>query len=245
MSAKGIPKLKILVEGGVIVVSILLAFGIDAWWDGRIERKQEREVLAAIEADFRDHLDVLASAREHNEERFAEARLLLEVTGPDASSIPGEVRQVFADFDSYRPVRLRGGALEALVGADGIGIISSLELRAALSEWTQAKVRLAERNLYLERQASALSDYLRTRIPVGRDAIGAGPSRFGGGLDDLARDLEFENLVAYRGGASELILHDIEVLEEIAERVLSLVATGDNPQGMATAMTTTTGEQRT
>lgn len=228
MNAKGIPKLRIVAEGAVIVVSILLAFGIDAWWDGRIERRQEREVLTAIEADFRDHLDVLASAREHNEERVAGARLLLGATGPDASSIPGEERQAFADFDSYRPVRLRGGALEALVGADGIGIVRSLELRAALSEWTQAKVRLAERNLYLERQANALSDYLRTRVPVGRDAIDAGPSRFGGGLEDLVRDMEFENLVAYRGGASELILEDIEVLEEIAERVLSLVTEQDD-----------------
>ncbi len=33
-----IPWLRVFVEGVVIVGSILLAFGIDAWWDGVQER---------------------------------------------------------------------------------------------------------------------------------------------------------------------------------------------------------------
>ena len=44
-STGGIPWSRYLVEGGVIVGSILLAFAIDAWWEDRSEQALEREFL--------------------------------------------------------------------------------------------------------------------------------------------------------------------------------------------------------
>ena len=49
-----------LVEGVVIVFSILLAFGIDAWWERRGEAAREREALAALAEDFAAADSVLA-----------------------------------------------------------------------------------------------------------------------------------------------------------------------------------------
>ena len=49
-----IPWRRVFVEGVVIVGSILLAFGIQAWWDGLQEREEEREVLIGLEAEFVD-----------------------------------------------------------------------------------------------------------------------------------------------------------------------------------------------
>ncbi len=39
---------RLLAEGAAIVVSILLAFGIDAWWDDRQERIEERKILLGL-----------------------------------------------------------------------------------------------------------------------------------------------------------------------------------------------------
>ena len=47
-----IPWTRVFLEGAVIVASILLAFGIEAWWDGRQERAEERDALEALAADF-------------------------------------------------------------------------------------------------------------------------------------------------------------------------------------------------
>ena len=47
-----IPWLRVFVEGVVIVGSILLAFGIEAWWDGVQERVEERQALEALARDF-------------------------------------------------------------------------------------------------------------------------------------------------------------------------------------------------
>lgn len=55
-----------LVEGAVIVVSILLAFGVDAAWDARQERRAEGVILASLVADFETVRDLLPlHHREH------------------------------------------------------------------------------------------------------------------------------------------------------------------------------------
>ena len=43
-----LPLRRFFVEGVVVVGSILLAFGIDAWWDRSRERIEERVVLSGI-----------------------------------------------------------------------------------------------------------------------------------------------------------------------------------------------------
>jgi hypothetical protein len=47
-----IPWLRVLIEGVVIVGSILVAFGIDAWWQDRAERQAERDALAGLLRHF-------------------------------------------------------------------------------------------------------------------------------------------------------------------------------------------------
>lgn len=43
---------RIIAEATVIVVSILLAFAIDAWWDERTERLEEQRVLQQLAGEF-------------------------------------------------------------------------------------------------------------------------------------------------------------------------------------------------
>ena len=50
-TTRSIPWLRVLIEGVVIVGSILLAFGIDTWWEGRQERSQVRAELEALAAE--------------------------------------------------------------------------------------------------------------------------------------------------------------------------------------------------
>lgn len=48
-----LPWVRILAEGAAIVVGILLAFAIDAWWENRNERIREREVISQLAEEFR------------------------------------------------------------------------------------------------------------------------------------------------------------------------------------------------
>ena len=51
-----------LIELAVIVVSILLAFGIDAWWEERQDRREEAEILAGLEREFTDYRSSAATS---------------------------------------------------------------------------------------------------------------------------------------------------------------------------------------
>jgi hypothetical protein len=49
-----IPWGQLTVEGIAIIVSILQAFWIDAWWDDRQNVDEEREILIGLETEFVD-----------------------------------------------------------------------------------------------------------------------------------------------------------------------------------------------
>lgn len=51
---------RVLIEGVVIVGSILLAFGIDAWWDERQLRLELLENLSSVREEIEGNLDALA-----------------------------------------------------------------------------------------------------------------------------------------------------------------------------------------
>jgi hypothetical protein len=53
------PWLRMTVEGAVIVAGILTAFAVDAWWDEHKERMLEQETLVSLQAEFRDHRELL------------------------------------------------------------------------------------------------------------------------------------------------------------------------------------------
>ncbi len=55
MTTKQIPWLRVFVEGVVIVGSILMAFGIDAWWEGKQEVKTLQEAIQGLQSDFERH----------------------------------------------------------------------------------------------------------------------------------------------------------------------------------------------
>ena len=42
----------LLLEGTVVVFSILIAFWIDAWWEDRSDREDEQIVIAAVLDEF-------------------------------------------------------------------------------------------------------------------------------------------------------------------------------------------------
>ncbi len=46
---------RLVAESAAIVVSILLAFTIDAWWADRKDRVEEVRILEALKAEFEDN----------------------------------------------------------------------------------------------------------------------------------------------------------------------------------------------
>jgi hypothetical protein len=88
------PWQRIAVEGVVIVASILLAFSIDAWWDGKQRQAEERVVLQNLLDDFRIKQLLLADTKRFSNAILESAKTLLraasgDIEKPDEETIDG------------------------------------------------------------------------------------------------------------------------------------------------------------
>jgi hypothetical protein len=114
------------------VVSILLAFGIDAWWDGRQERDEEREILLGLQAEFVDLHARLVGLAEFNRQGIRRLEQFLSDTMPRL-----EARDVDAALYAATIVNVldQGGALDALLASGRLELIQDRALRDRLAKW--------------------------------------------------------------------------------------------------------------
>lgn len=131
-----VPWQTISVEAVAIVVSILLAFTIDAWWTEKKEKDIEREALQALHSDFlsshnqlRRVIKSLGFARED----FAKFRSAtpVELTELDAESVRFVLTSLVKNH-TFDPVTAN---LDALANDGRLGLISDPELLGYLSKW--------------------------------------------------------------------------------------------------------------
>lgn len=113
---------RILIEGVVIVASILLAFGIDAWWDERQLRVELLENLSSVREEIEGNLDALAVEALFHE--TAEASIDDLVARIDASEGDAwlTMPDTIASFAFVFPPIFDAstGALDALVTSGGL-----------------------------------------------------------------------------------------------------------------------------
>lgn len=72
-------RLRFLVDGMVIVASILLAFGIDRWWDAREDARAEQDYVERISADLRETRANIEQNGEHYRTLLRHAQAVLPI----------------------------------------------------------------------------------------------------------------------------------------------------------------------
>ena len=122
----------LLIESVLVVFSILLAFWIDAWWDGRKDKLEEREILIGLEVEFLDLRDRLDQWAQFNRTgaQFVDQFLSDAVTEMDLRSI-----ELAFTYASLVNILDQGGALDALLASGRLERISNRDIRARLVKW--------------------------------------------------------------------------------------------------------------
>jgi hypothetical protein len=132
------------VEGVVIVSSILLAFGIDAWWETLGQRDDARSAVVALTADFGASRESLDSFRRSQERTIAAidsvSDLLRGRTG--RVEVPAALLAWVVRTPSFSPP---SGALDALLSSGRLALLEDPELERALAAWPARASRLAAR----------------------------------------------------------------------------------------------------
>ena len=138
-----------LLDGIAVLLGILLAFSIDAWWDLRGQREQARAYLAAIETELVSNRDAIVEELDIIRDWVLQSEgFLNEVVGPDASPTYDQIREMVWMTGPNRTTPLARAAIDDLVSSGGFQVIDAPDLRRALADYVRA----------LDNDASELED---------------------------------------------------------------------------------------
>lgn len=151
-SPRSIQWRRIVVESAAVVLSILLAFSIDALWDRHQERERERTLLRGILSDFR-------ASRSGLEERLELARrmarntallldLVSESNGAGPPAVPDSLILGAIGGPTYEPAT---NTLDAALGSGEIELIRSDEIRSELAHWRRTLIDTTEDEIEVRR----------------------------------------------------------------------------------------------
>lgn len=230
---RNIPWPRILVEGTIIVVSILLAFWIDAWWQERVERRESAALVRGLHADFTASQLHVKEWLAGNERVLLAANAFLEEIRRTPADDELEVRQEWllaaVAAPTFDPTDT---SLRTAVATGQVELITDRELRDALAVWRQQledtrEDELLIRQIVVNQLVPALSRHVRLGRAfefdpminwfTGREAVDLqGSSR-------LRVTSEIEGALAHRIFYTQFVVEGLAAIQETQEDVLRLL----------------------
>ena len=127
---------RLLVEAAAIVISIIIAFAIDAWWDERQERQAELDYLIALQKDFSETRERLENQVDRVSSLFSQVDQVLGVIADtESAKLPDSFSSmVGAAYAIPRPVTVTG-TYEDMVNSGNLQLIRNEELRLAMAKF--------------------------------------------------------------------------------------------------------------
>jgi len=230
---------RIAAEAVAIVLSILLAFAIDAAWDNHKERQQERAILSSLAADFADAKVLLDEAIGVHQKYLDSARRLLaildqEVTGADWSAIDSMLNNVFLNA---KTTEIPNGSLNALFASGKLDLIENARLRSLLAAWPSFVDNATEDERWIVNDVQQrLTPYLNGKIYVRNSYQYSGslstveamlkksvPPRPPTDHEVLWDDPKFDNLVSNRLANEVYALQEIKVLARKLDSIIEQI----------------------
>ena len=124
---------RIFAEGVAIVVSILLAFAIEAWWSIFQDRAEEQGILIGLKSEFEHNLSLIETEIDY---RNAVVRSILRIF--DASSSQSRIEseiidELIGDVTWWANIEYSRGAIDGLIQSGRLNLIANERLRNALA----------------------------------------------------------------------------------------------------------------
>lgn len=128
----------------VVIISILLAFGIDAWWAELEEEEEALALLAAFQVELRANIELQEQEVIFRQAKLASARRMLAASTGEVDLKPGEIDSLINDVTHWGEQSNAVGALTALIDSGKLAWIDSTELSAQLAQWPDKTADLDE-----------------------------------------------------------------------------------------------------
>jgi hypothetical protein len=132
-NSSDVPWKRILAEGAAIVVSILLAFAIEASWSNYQDRVEEHGILLGLKSEFEHNLSLIETEISY---RNAVIRSILKIFDASStqSTIDSEILdELIGDVTWWANIEYSRGAIDGLIQSGRLNLIANEEMRRALA----------------------------------------------------------------------------------------------------------------
>jgi hypothetical protein len=193
----------VFAEGLLIIVSILLAFAVDAWWDERSARNEADEELERVYYEVladRPRIERSFHSQARSAAGAAEVARILESAGQPTVLVADTLLRGLFQVGTYES---RTPALDGLLRSGRISLIEDIDVRAAIAAWERALQNASE----LQLRARRFSDEHVLPVLSRRGAVGhvirSEASTISFRSETLERTLD--DVVADPGGFTEVV----------------------------------------
>jgi len=225
---KEIPWVRIFAEGGAIVISILLAFAIDAWWEDRRDASSQRAQLESLLGEITEAKQLMERQLGVLENSLSETLNILQSMGPDASDaeLPAVQNSIRTSFNIgvFTPPQ---AVLQEVLATRGVSQFSDSDLYSNLQRWPTLMSDIENDGKLLDRnrEEDFLQALVRLEIPLSNllragDFFGARANTFDVNPTRLLRDPAVDTVFAMRVIRLRVLIRShgeaIAVAEEIS-----------------------------
>lgn len=226
-------KLYYIGEGLLIIISILLAFAIDAWWAGAQEEQRQIVLRQSLADDFRHNQQLLLENRRQHEtnldvqKRFAELIQSAETLEDDQLILAPEMQRNLLTYATYNPLM---GTLKSIVATGDLHQFENPDLRILLVSWMDLLEDYREEEAFgmltSQKLVDATAEFLPTRsLLAGYGGFGiTTPSKHDSNMQGLIASLEVENAVMERIISLNLVLEELTRLEVLLGEINAALA---------------------
>ena len=216
---------RLATEGLTILASILLAFGIDAWWDARNERRVEGQYLSALRVEFQRALREISGDLEDQEMLRSQLSYFIH----QSSAPPDSVRTILSFAAGANNIAPPTSVMEEIVSSGRLQVIRSTAIREAIVAYRQMLEKIeANERVHHDFVNERFVPYLSANMPlwgiVGPFEQGAAlPFASDEELETLQRDERFQNIMIERLARLERGLPRVRSTREQLELLISLL----------------------
>jgi hypothetical protein len=212
-------------EGVMILFSILLAFGVDAWWAERKAFSEVSDYLAAVSSEMSTNLDVLRA----DSARLARSRQaqtgVLRLTGSRSMPISRDTLALLigAAFDGV-PSTLTTGAIDSFLGSEAFSRVPDVRLQTDLANWKGSYESLRSQSVVFQQGRTAMIEVVGGALPLLDAAHLVSPSlprsSFAFNSTAALDDPRLEGLMANLAALSARLGHDLDRLIALSHELL-------------------------
>jgi hypothetical protein len=132
-NSQTIPWKRIYAEGAAIVVSILLAFSIEAWWEDFQNRSEEQGILLSLKSEFEQNLTFIETEISYRNAVIQSILKIFDASVGRSSLQPQELDELIGHVTWWQNIDFFRGAIDNLLQSGSLSLIENEELRQILA----------------------------------------------------------------------------------------------------------------